>query len=65
MRQLLMVLILLGSLSSAFAADTVRGGLPRQTVLETAVTPGFFRSWTPPTLWSGDDLLDGQKPFLC
>ena len=30
-------------------------GLPRQTVLETVVTPGFFRSWTSLTL-GGDDL---------
>ncbi len=31
------------------------GGLPRQTVLETNVTPGFFRSWTSLPL-GGDDL---------
>jgi hypothetical protein len=30
------------------------GGLPKQTVLETEVTPGFFRSWTSLTL-GGDD----------
>ena len=30
-------------------------GMPRQTVLETEVTPGFFRSWTSLTL-GGDDL---------
>jgi hypothetical protein len=30
-------------------------GLPRQTVLETEVTPGFFRSWTSLTL-GGDEL---------
>ena len=30
-------------------------GLPRQTVLETEVTPGFFRSWTSLKL-DGDDL---------
>ena len=30
-------------------------GLPRQTVLETEVTPAFFRSWTSLTL-GGDDL---------
>ncbi len=30
-------------------------GLPRQTVLETEVTPGFFRSWTSLKL-EGDDL---------
>jgi hypothetical protein len=29
------------------------GGLPKQTVLETEVTPGFFRSWT--SLKLGDD----------
>lgn len=29
-------------------------GLPKQTALETKVTPGFFRSWTPLTL-DGDD----------
>ena len=124
MRRFLMVLLLLGPLSAAFAADTVTGGivkvlplfldlkgrdavspslfdrdayqfylrqhtnevsavrfdvlwkasnakglklklraelrgvgadgLPRQTVLETEVTPGFFRSWTPLTLGGGD-----------
>jgi hypothetical protein len=31
------------------------GGLPRQTVLEKEVTPGFFRSWTSLTL-GGDEL---------
>jgi hypothetical protein len=30
------------------------GGLPKQTILETEVTPGFFRSWTSLTL-GGDD----------
>ena len=30
------------------------GGLPKQTVLETEVTPKFFRSWTSLTL-GGDD----------
>ena len=30
-------------------------GLPRQTVLETEVTPAFFRSWTSLTL-GGDEL---------
>ena len=30
-------------------------GMPRQTVLETEVTPGFFRSWTSLPL-AGDDL---------
>lgn len=30
-------------------------GMPRQTVLETEVTPAFFRSWTSLTL-GGDDL---------
>jgi len=30
------------------------GGLPKQTVLETEITPGFFRSWTALTL-GGDD----------
>lgn len=30
------------------------GGLPKQTVLETEVTPGFFRSWTSLTL-GGDE----------
>jgi hypothetical protein len=30
------------------------GGLPKQTVLETEVTPGFFRSWTSLAL-GGDD----------
>jgi hypothetical protein len=30
------------------------GGLPKQTVMETEVTPGFFRSWTAMTL-GGDD----------
>ena len=30
-------------------------GLPRQAVLETEVTPGFFRSWTPLKL-GGNDL---------
>ena len=30
------------------------GGLPKQTVLETEVTPGFFRSWTSLTLGGGD-----------
>src|ERR1035441_1064794 len=30
-------------------------GIPRQTVLESEVTPGFFRSWTSLTL-GGDDL---------
>ena len=124
MRRLLMILLLLGSLSAAFAADTITGsvvkvlplfldlkghdavspslfdrdayqfylrqhtneisavrfdvlwkaanakdlklklraelrgvgagGLPKQTVLETEVTPGFFRSWTSLTL-GGDD----------
>jgi hypothetical protein len=29
--------------------------MPRQTVLETQVTPAFFRSWTSLTL-GGDDL---------
>jgi len=31
------------------------GGLPQFTTLETNVTPGFFRSWTPLKL-GGDDL---------
>ena len=31
------------------------GGMPRLTTLETNVTPGFFRSWTP-LLLGGDDL---------
>jgi hypothetical protein len=44
--------------------DGGAGGLPEQTVLETPLTPGFFRSWTPLTLWSGDDLLGEQKSFL-
>jgi hypothetical protein len=30
------------------------GGLPKQTVLETEMTPGFFRSWTSLKL-GGDD----------
>ena len=30
------------------------GGLPKRTALETEVTPGFFRSWTPLTL-GGDE----------
>jgi hypothetical protein len=59
-----MILLLVGPLSAAFAADTMTGGLPKQTVLETEVAPGFFRCRTPLTLWSGDDLLDEQKSFL-
>ena len=31
------------------------GGMPRLTALETNVTPGFFRSWTP-LPFGGDDL---------
>jgi hypothetical protein len=124
MRRLLMILLLLGSLSAAFAADTITGsvvkvlplfldlkghdaispslfdrdayqaylrlhtnevsavrfdvlwkaanakdsklklraelrgigagGLPKQTVLETEVTPKFFRSWTSLTLGGSD-----------
>jgi hypothetical protein len=56
--------------------------LPRQTTLEQAVTPHFFRHWTSftltgddlknfgevnswrATLWSGDQMLAGQKSFL-
>lgn len=30
------------------------GGLPKQTILETEVAPGFFRSWTSLTLGGGD-----------
>jgi hypothetical protein len=36
------------------------GGLPKQTVLETEVTPGFFRSWTSITLGGDDYKIFGE-----